>query len=168
MLLLCVQVPPNNILLTPVQCKSLWRQFKSETEYTVTQAISAQVILKIYLRIYVCYKHHLVNGMFSFLFFRRLTSEITTGFHRLGRSCWWLSLVSMNSWCFWSNIIFLALFYYSFKDSPQVFQLFRFTGMFDIIGTGILCTFWVSSWRFYSPKPYGCSLTFRGNFNMAQ
>jgi hypothetical protein len=81
------EVPPNNILLTPVQCKSLWRQFKSETEYTVTQAISAQVILKIYLRIYVCYKHHLVNGMFSFLFFRRLTSEITTGFHRLGRSC---------------------------------------------------------------------------------
>ncbi|XP_010481636.1 PREDICTED: protein ROOT HAIR DEFECTIVE 3 homolog 2-like [Camelina sativa] len=36
------EVPPKNILLTPVQCKSLWRQFKSETEYTVTQAISAQ------------------------------------------------------------------------------------------------------------------------------
>ncbi|CAH8278258.1 unnamed protein product [Arabidopsis lyrata] len=36
------EVPPKNVLLTPVQCKSLWRQFKSETEYSVTQAISAQ------------------------------------------------------------------------------------------------------------------------------
>ncbi|KAF8092028.1 hypothetical protein N665_0427s0009 [Sinapis alba] len=36
------EVPPKDVLLTPVQCKSLWRQFKSETEYTVTQAISAQ------------------------------------------------------------------------------------------------------------------------------
>lgn len=37
------QVSPKDTLITPVQCKSLWRQFKSETEYTVTQAISAQV-----------------------------------------------------------------------------------------------------------------------------
>ncbi|XP_058111020.1 protein ROOT HAIR DEFECTIVE 3-like [Magnolia sinica] len=29
-------------LISPVQCKSLWRQFKAKTEYTVTQAISAQ------------------------------------------------------------------------------------------------------------------------------
>ncbi|XP_010536351.1 PREDICTED: protein ROOT HAIR DEFECTIVE 3 homolog 2 [Tarenaya hassleriana] len=36
------EVPPKDMLLTPVQCKSLWRQFKTETEYTVTQAISAQ------------------------------------------------------------------------------------------------------------------------------
>ncbi|CAL0335197.1 unnamed protein product [Lupinus luteus] len=36
------QVPSSNTLITPVQCKSLWRQFKSETEYTVSQAISAQ------------------------------------------------------------------------------------------------------------------------------
>lgn len=36
------KVPPTDVLLTPVQCKSLWRQFKTETEYTVTQAISAQ------------------------------------------------------------------------------------------------------------------------------
>ncbi|KAG6514998.1 hypothetical protein ZIOFF_025376 [Zingiber officinale] len=35
-------VSPSNTLITPVQCKSLWRQFKTETEYTVTQAISAQ------------------------------------------------------------------------------------------------------------------------------
>lgn len=35
-------VPPSNTLITPVQCKSLWRQFKNETEYTVTQAIAAQ------------------------------------------------------------------------------------------------------------------------------
>ncbi|KAM7257902.1 hypothetical protein ACFE04_013643 [Oxalis oulophora] len=36
------EVPPKNTLITPAQCKSLWRQFKAETEYTVTQAISAQ------------------------------------------------------------------------------------------------------------------------------
>ncbi|XP_059624938.1 protein ROOT HAIR DEFECTIVE 3 homolog 2-like [Cornus florida] len=36
------EVPPKNTLITPVQCKSLWRQFKAETEYMVTQAISAQ------------------------------------------------------------------------------------------------------------------------------
>ncbi|XP_042477269.1 protein ROOT HAIR DEFECTIVE 3 homolog 2-like isoform X2 [Macadamia integrifolia] len=36
------EVPPSNILVTPVQCKSVWRQFKIETEYSVTQAISAQ------------------------------------------------------------------------------------------------------------------------------
>lgn len=35
-------VPASNTLITPVQCKSLWRQFKAETEYTVTQAIAAQ------------------------------------------------------------------------------------------------------------------------------
>ncbi|THU51399.1 hypothetical protein C4D60_Mb06t30610 [Musa balbisiana] len=36
------EVSPSNTLITPVQCKSLWRQFKTETEYSVTQAISAQ------------------------------------------------------------------------------------------------------------------------------
>lgn len=36
------EVSPQDTLITPVQCKSLWRQFKAETEYTVTQAISAQ------------------------------------------------------------------------------------------------------------------------------
>ncbi|KAL6559965.1 Cell wall protein rhd3 [Orobanche gracilis] len=36
------QVPSSKTLLTPVQCKSLWRQFKAETEYTVSQAIAAQ------------------------------------------------------------------------------------------------------------------------------
>ncbi|OMO70466.1 Root hair defective 3 GTP-binding protein, partial [Corchorus capsularis] len=40
------EVPPKNTLITPVQCKSLWRQFKVETEYTVTQAISAQEAYK--------------------------------------------------------------------------------------------------------------------------
>jgi hypothetical protein len=38
-----MQIPPSKTLLTPVQCKSLWRQFKMETEYSVSQAISAQV-----------------------------------------------------------------------------------------------------------------------------
>ncbi|KMZ69075.1 Protein ROOT HAIR DEFECTIVE 3 [Zostera marina] len=36
------EIISSKTLLTPVQCKSLWRQFKSETEYNVTQAISAQ------------------------------------------------------------------------------------------------------------------------------
>ncbi|KAK9282342.1 hypothetical protein L1049_005258 [Liquidambar formosana] len=36
------EVPASKTLITPVQCKSLWRQFKAETEYSVTQAISAQ------------------------------------------------------------------------------------------------------------------------------
>ncbi|KAK7294341.1 hypothetical protein RJT34_17230 [Clitoria ternatea] len=36
------QVPSSRTMITPVQCKSLWRQFKTETEYSVSQAISAQ------------------------------------------------------------------------------------------------------------------------------
>ncbi|KAJ0519970.1 putative P-loop containing nucleoside triphosphate hydrolase [Helianthus annuus] len=36
------KVPASRTLITPVQCKSLWSQFQKETEYTVTQAISAQ------------------------------------------------------------------------------------------------------------------------------
>ncbi|CAI0462091.1 unnamed protein product [Linum tenue] len=36
------EIPSSRTLITPVQCKSLWRQFKAETEYSVTQAISAQ------------------------------------------------------------------------------------------------------------------------------
>ncbi|XP_052201410.1 protein ROOT HAIR DEFECTIVE 3 homolog 2 isoform X2 [Diospyros lotus] len=36
------EVPPENTLVTPVQCKSIWRQFKAETEYPIVQAISAQ------------------------------------------------------------------------------------------------------------------------------
>jgi len=35
-------VPPSDVLIMPVQCKSLWRQFKLETEYTVGQALAAQ------------------------------------------------------------------------------------------------------------------------------
>ncbi|XP_057754939.1 protein ROOT HAIR DEFECTIVE 3 homolog 2-like [Arachis stenosperma] len=40
------EVHPKDTLITPVQCKSLWRQFQGETEYTVTQAISAQEAYK--------------------------------------------------------------------------------------------------------------------------
>ncbi|XLT03223.1 hypothetical protein HN51_052574 [Arachis hypogaea] len=40
------EVHPKDTLITPVQCKSLWRQFQGETEYTVTQAISAQEAFK--------------------------------------------------------------------------------------------------------------------------
>ncbi|KAJ7548958.1 hypothetical protein O6H91_07G034700 [Diphasiastrum complanatum] len=32
----------EDTLLTPVQCRNLWRQFKSETEYTISQALAAQ------------------------------------------------------------------------------------------------------------------------------
>jgi hypothetical protein len=46
------RVPEEKTLISPVQCKSLWRQFKAETEYTVTQAIAAQVSHKIHL--YMC------------------------------------------------------------------------------------------------------------------
>ncbi|XVF87054.1 hypothetical protein PTKIN_Ptkin18bG0089700 [Pterospermum kingtungense] len=40
------EVSPNNTLITPVQCKSLWRQFIAETEFTIAQAISAQEAYK--------------------------------------------------------------------------------------------------------------------------
>ncbi|KAG6469468.1 hypothetical protein ZIOFF_074185 [Zingiber officinale] len=43
------EVPAATTLITPVQCQNLWRQFKAETEYTVTQAISAQARLTGYL-----------------------------------------------------------------------------------------------------------------------
>ncbi|GAB2293387.1 Cell wall protein rhd3 [Dionaea muscipula] len=36
------KVPSSKTLLSPLQCKSLWRQFKAETEYTIGQAIAAQ------------------------------------------------------------------------------------------------------------------------------
>ncbi|PHU25006.1 Protein ROOT HAIR DEFECTIVE 3 [Capsicum chinense] len=36
------EISPEHTLLTPVQCKSLWRRFMTETEYIVSQAISAQ------------------------------------------------------------------------------------------------------------------------------
>ncbi|XP_031388919.1 protein ROOT HAIR DEFECTIVE 3-like isoform X2 [Punica granatum] len=36
------EVPPSKTLITPVQCKNLWRQFKAETEYSVAQAMAAQ------------------------------------------------------------------------------------------------------------------------------
>jgi len=35
-------IAPENTLLTPAQCRSLWRQFRAETEYTISQALSAQ------------------------------------------------------------------------------------------------------------------------------
>jgi hypothetical protein len=52
-LVFLLQIPSSRTLITPVQCKSLWRQFKSETEHAVTQAISAQVQYR-YIYHYVC------------------------------------------------------------------------------------------------------------------
>ncbi|CAH9145693.1 unnamed protein product [Cuscuta epithymum] len=37
------EVPPDHTLITPYQCKQLWAQFKMETKYTISQALSAQV-----------------------------------------------------------------------------------------------------------------------------
>uniref|UniRef100_A0ACD5YL81 Uncharacterized protein n=1 Tax=Avena sativa TaxID=4498 RepID=A0ACD5YL81_AVESA len=36
------EVHPMHTLVTPAQCKSLWKQFKSETEFTITQAVTTQ------------------------------------------------------------------------------------------------------------------------------
>ncbi|CAD6267066.1 unnamed protein product [Miscanthus lutarioriparius] len=36
------EIPPKHTMITPSQCKSLWKQFKSETEFTITQAVSTQ------------------------------------------------------------------------------------------------------------------------------
>ncbi|XP_040385450.1 protein ROOT HAIR DEFECTIVE 3 homolog 1 [Oryza brachyantha] len=36
------EVSPKYTLITPSQCKSLWKQFKAETEFTITQAVSTQ------------------------------------------------------------------------------------------------------------------------------
>ncbi|KAF3338170.1 protein ROOT HAIR DEFECTIVE 3-like protein [Carex littledalei] len=36
------EVSPKDTLITPVQCKAYWRQFNTETEYAVAQAITAQ------------------------------------------------------------------------------------------------------------------------------
>ncbi|KAM3289906.1 protein ROOT HAIR DEFECTIVE 3 isoform X2 [Capsicum chacoense] len=36
------EVSASKTLITPIQCKSLWKQFNTETEYIVTQAIAAQ------------------------------------------------------------------------------------------------------------------------------
>jgi len=39
-------VSANDTLITPVQCKSIWRQFQAETEYTISQAMAAQEAAK--------------------------------------------------------------------------------------------------------------------------
>nr|CAB3466434.1 unnamed protein product [Digitaria exilis] len=36
------EIPPMQTMITPAQCKTLWKQFKSETEFTITQAVSTQ------------------------------------------------------------------------------------------------------------------------------
>ncbi|CAM6108763.1 unnamed protein product [Calypogeia fissa] len=35
-------IDTDHTLLTPTQCKSIWRQFKAETDFTISQALSAQ------------------------------------------------------------------------------------------------------------------------------
>jgi len=42
------QVSPNATLLTPVECKSLWMQFKADIKYIMNQATSAQVPYHVY------------------------------------------------------------------------------------------------------------------------
>ncbi|TVU49202.1 hypothetical protein EJB05_00500 [Eragrostis curvula] len=36
------EIPPKFTMITPAQCKSLWKQFKAETEFAITQAVSTQ------------------------------------------------------------------------------------------------------------------------------
>ncbi|XP_044946750.1 protein ROOT HAIR DEFECTIVE 3 homolog 1-like [Hordeum vulgare subsp. vulgare] len=36
------EIHPKHTLITPAQCKSVWKQFQSETEFTITQAVSTQ------------------------------------------------------------------------------------------------------------------------------
>ncbi|ONM01916.1 Protein ROOT HAIR DEFECTIVE 3 homolog 2 [Zea mays] len=36
------EIAPKHTMITPSQCKSLWKQFKAETEFTITQAVSTQ------------------------------------------------------------------------------------------------------------------------------
>lgn len=40
------QVSPDDTLLTPKKCRTLWRQFKEETEYTIGQAFQTQEMSK--------------------------------------------------------------------------------------------------------------------------
>jgi hypothetical protein len=39
-------VPADCTLISPVQCRQLWRQFQAETEYTISQALAAQEAAK--------------------------------------------------------------------------------------------------------------------------
>lgn len=39
-------IPADCTLISPVQCRSLWRQFQAETEYTISQALAAQEAAK--------------------------------------------------------------------------------------------------------------------------
>ncbi|GJM95220.1 hypothetical protein PR202_ga11930 [Eleusine coracana subsp. coracana] len=36
------EIAPKDTVITPSQCKSLWKQFKAETEFAITQAVSTQ------------------------------------------------------------------------------------------------------------------------------
>ena len=56
-----LQVPPENTLISPVQCKSIWRTFTAETEYVVTQAISARV------QHYLCVSVLFIKGLIVFM-----------------------------------------------------------------------------------------------------
>ncbi|KAJ6688524.1 PROTEIN SEY1 [Salix koriyanagi] len=44
------EVSPNDTLLTPMKCKSLWMEFKEDMKYTVNQARSHQEALRIVRR----------------------------------------------------------------------------------------------------------------------
>ncbi|KAH1091028.1 hypothetical protein J1N35_018285 [Gossypium stocksii] len=44
------KVPPNKILITPVHCKTLWRQYRAETEYCVYSIFSLNYYLSFYFQ----------------------------------------------------------------------------------------------------------------------
>lgn len=79
------QIPNEKTLITPVQCKNVWRQFKSETEFTVTQAISAQVY-----QIFCCYIAFLVQTNLEresvLLFYLYLVTEVGLFHEHCGRN----------------------------------------------------------------------------------
>jgi hypothetical protein len=58
------QARPMDTLITPVQCKSIWRQFKAETQYAVAQAISMQV----HIFVPLCHVHFVESMLMIFVF----------------------------------------------------------------------------------------------------
>jgi hypothetical protein len=47
------QVSPNDTMLTPVECKSLWMEFKEDMKYKMNQARSDQVPCYILLYVFI-------------------------------------------------------------------------------------------------------------------
>jgi hypothetical protein len=98
-------------MITPSQCKSLWKQFKAETEFTITQAVSTQVCISynialisdisLALRVKAVPTSLFKKILLHLLFFHpsKLTGAVIVNCLLLGQSWPLLFLVSMRSWC---------------------------------------------------------------------